>query len=61
MISIDMTPNNRSVHEIVAQLKALSEQLTQTNGEDDRRVLLRQFRSLLEQADQASSNSSGEW
>jgi hypothetical protein len=49
-----MSIGKPTIHDIVAQLTLLTEQLRRTASGDDRRVLLKQFRALLDQADQVT-------
>src|SRR5262249_32326233 len=49
-----MTNTTSAFHNIVAQLNDLTERLNAATTADDRRTLLRQYRTLLEQADQAT-------
>ena len=45
-------PNRAVINDIFAQLKILQKELTAAKGEGRRRSLLRQFRELLDEADQ---------
>jgi len=47
-----MTEIQPTIHEIAAQLKSLSEKLKNTLNQEDRHILLKEFRMLLDQADQ---------
>ncbi len=50
-----MKPKTSSAFgDIVAQLTALTAKLKAAATDDERRMLLRQYRTLLEQADQAA-------
>jgi methionyl-tRNA synthetase len=48
-----MTDSHPTIHDIVAQLKILTDKLKRTTDENHRRALLKQFRLLLDQADTA--------
>ena len=47
-----MTEIQPTIHEIAAQLKILSEKLKHTFNQEDRHTLLKEFRMLLDRADQ---------
>lgn len=47
-----MADSDRTIQEIVAQLSVLTDKLSHATTGKDRRALLKEFRVLLEQADQ---------
>lgn len=47
-----MTETQPTIHEIAAQLKILTEKLKHASNQEDRHALLKEFRTLLDQADQ---------
>jgi hypothetical protein len=49
-------PPTLSFQDIVVQMDALAEQLKTATTTDERSTLLRQYRSLLEQADKAAQH-----
>jgi hypothetical protein len=55
-----MPPTHLSIHEIVAQLDVLSEKLKLATNWRERRTLLRNFRILLDQADQCEALGSSD-
>ena len=52
-----MTEIQPTIHEIAAQLKILTEKLKHTSNQEDRHTLLKEFRALLDQADQLGAGN----
>ncbi|HEX8817977.1 MAG TPA: hypothetical protein VF753_20990 [Terriglobales bacterium] len=55
-----MSSAKPTITEIIAKLKSLTENLQHANEGDDRRAWLRQFRSLLNQADQLAQQEAAQ-
>jgi hypothetical protein len=47
-----MTSTKPTLHEIIAELNSLTQKFPHTNQGEERRAWLKQFRALLDQADQ---------